>query len=259
MSGDLEGVLAQLREEYLGGITDTLDEIDGFIDRMIRGVGDRGDDFFELQRQIHSLKGSAGTHGFAAVTLVAHRLEDYIEATRRLSNDQLGDVQIYVDRIREIFEAGQDPSAEQLDAIVLGLPSSAAATVDADQVRNVTVLLVMTKGVERTVIGRELASCGFDLSFTELPIEAIGLALSLHPDLIVASTEFKLLSGVELARVLETIEATSEIPFVLTTSHEPGSPVLKSLPDKVRIVPKGQKLLDGLTTCLIDLGMFGKI
>jgi len=58
----------------------------------IEGSGDKGADFVDLQRDIHSLKGSAGTFGFSSVTIVAHRLKDYIEATRRLSNEQLMDV-----------------------------------------------------------------------------------------------------------------------------------------------------------------------
>ena len=42
------------------------------------------------------------------VSLIAHRLEDYIETTRRLSSENLIDVQVIVDRIREIFEGGDE-------------------------------------------------------------------------------------------------------------------------------------------------------
>ena len=118
-----------------------------------------------------------------------------------------------------------------MDAILRALPSGTATLVSAQEVRNVIVLLVMPKGVQRSLIGGELASCGFDLSFTESPIEAIGLAISLKPDIVVSSMEMEPLTGAELGRVFKTIEATSRLAFVLTTSHEGDLGILKTLPE----------------------------
>jgi PleD family two-component response regulator len=111
--------------------------------------------------------------------------------------------------------------------------------------------------VQRTLIGGELASCGFELSFTESPVEAIGLALSLKPDIVVSSMELAPLTGVELGSVLKTIKATSKTAFLLTTSHEDDSGLLKSLPKGTHIVHKGPKFAEELSTCLIDLGVLG--
>ena len=68
-----------------------------------------------------------------------------------------------------------------MDAILRALPSGTVTLVSAQEVRNVIVLLVMPKGVQLSLIGVELASCGFDLSFTESPIEAIGLGEAVIP------------------------------------------------------------------------------
>lgn len=92
MDDNFEKTLERLKTDYIEGSGDKLDKIYAIIERMHSGTGDRGADFVDLQRDIHSLKGSAGTFGFSSVTIVAHRLEDYIEATRRLSNEQLMDV-----------------------------------------------------------------------------------------------------------------------------------------------------------------------
>ena len=257
MDDTLEKALASLKTDYIEGSGDKLDGIDAIIDRMYRGEGDRGADFIDMQREIHSLKGLAGTYGFSSVSLITHRLEDYIEATRRLSNDQLRDVQKYIDRIREIFQSGVNPAEAKMDAILRALPSGTASLVSPQDVRNVIVLLVMPKGVQRRLIGGELASCGFELSFTESPVEAIGLALSLKPDIVVSSMELAPLTGVELGRVLKDIEATSKVAFVLTTSHEDDSRFLKSLPEGAHIIHKGPKFTEELSTCLIDIGVLG--
>ena len=100
-----------------------------------------------------------------------------------------------------------------MDAILRALPSGTATLVSAQEVRNVIVLLVMPKGVQRSLIGGELASCGFDLSFTESPIEA-----------------------------------TSRSAFVLTTSHEDDSGILKTLPEGAYVIHKGPKFTEELLT-----------
>jgi chemotaxis protein histidine kinase CheA len=145
MDDTFEKALARLKTDYIEGSGDKLDVIDAIIDRMYRGDGDRGADFVDMQREIHSLKGSAGTYGFASISLITHRLEDYIEATRRLDHDQLRDVQTYIDRIRDIFQAGVNPTEAEMDTLLRALPSGTASLVSAQDVRLVIVLLVMPK------------------------------------------------------------------------------------------------------------------
>ncbi|MCW9034140.1 MAG: response regulator [Alphaproteobacteria bacterium] len=260
MNFDLEKALAKLKQEFIESSGDRLDEIDAAIDRIFKETGDREADYFQMQRDIHSIKGSAGTHGFNAVTVIAHRVEDYIESTRRLTKTQLQDVQVYVDRIREIMEAGKDPSESELNKILHGLPSSTQqATVSEQEVKNLTVLLVMPKGVQRKLIGTELASCGFEISFSENPVEAISLALSIKPDIIVSSTEFEEMTGIELANVFKAIKITREMNFVLTTSHDDGDPALSELPEGTSIIHKSGDFAEELTECLINMGVFGKV
>ncbi|MEC8204385.1 MAG: Hpt domain-containing protein, partial [Pseudomonadota bacterium] len=73
------------------------------------------------------LKGSAGTYGFDSVSLIAHRLEDYIETTRRLSSENLLDVQVIVDRIRKIFEGGDEVPNDRSTPILDSPPTRGVA------------------------------------------------------------------------------------------------------------------------------------
>ncbi len=117
---------ANLRQEFIESSGERMDRIDTLIDTMYHGAGDRCADLAEFQRDIHSLKGTAGTFGFDSVMLIAHRLEDFVESAPVLNNGQLLDVQIYVDRIREILESGRNVGEGCLDKILQSLPSNVA-------------------------------------------------------------------------------------------------------------------------------------
>jgi chemotaxis protein histidine kinase CheA len=149
----LKDVLAQLTQKFIELSADRLDGIDQSIDDILNDKGDRGTLYNNLQMEIHSLKGSAGSYGFHLVTTIAHRLEDYMESSSRLENEQWLDVQKFIDEARRIIEQGQEFSGSDINSI--------------------TVFLVMESGVQRKLVGTELASQGINISFSNNPLEAI--------------------------------------------------------------------------------------
>lgn len=258
MDFDLESALSRLKQDFIESSLEKLDEVDQIIDNIYNERGHRGDQFFQLQRDIHSIKGSAGTHGMNLVTLVAHRLEDYLEAVPRLNLEQWRSVQIYADEIRALIDLGKDPSPEDVKHILHRLPhAQEPASEFSDQKRKkVTILLVMPVGVQRKLIGQELAACGFDLSFTDKPVEAIKLIMELKPNAVLSNKELNNMTGVELANVLGEIKATQNIPFALLTSSEVTP---RDLPKGSKIIRKGEDFVSDLTEYLVDIGLFGQI
>ncbi len=254
---DFQEALAQLRQEFIDSSAERLDRVDELIDRMYRDRGDRNADFVEFQRDIHSMKGSAGTYGFDSVTLIAHRLEDFIESARLLNNGQLLDVQIYVDRIRDILDSGQNVTNDRLDGILATLPSIGTAPAITQERRSVSVFLIMPKGVQRKLITQELVSCGFELSFANSPLEAFSLAVSLRPDLIVSSLEFEPLNGLELACSLFAVKSTRDIPIVLLTSHDSKKIASDKVPENAQLIRKGPEFASDLANLLMQKGMIG--
>ena len=61
------------------------------------------------------------------MTLIARRLENFIEAAPGLNNGQLFDVQVYIDHIRAILESGQNASKDRLDEVLATLPTIGVA------------------------------------------------------------------------------------------------------------------------------------
>lgn len=262
-----DAILLQLSQDFLESCEDSLDVVDTAITRLIDGdgEGDGGgvwdDDFAELLRQVHSVKGSGGTFGFPAITLIAHSLEDYIETAAEIGRRQLGAIQVFIDAIRAILGRGKNPSDTETIEILRGLPvSRQARTIGGGQTpRDIGFLLVMPKGLQRRIIGGEMASCGFRVTLSENAVQAIELALANPPDIIAANMFLDDMTGVELARVFKGIDATAKANFMLMTSSDTGDPKTMGLPLGSRIVRKGNQFSEDLSMHLMDWGVFGDI
>jgi chemotaxis protein histidine kinase CheA len=216
---NIQEALGHLKQEFIDNSAEQLDKIDAMIDRLYVDSGESRADFMAFQRDVHSLKGAAGMHGFASVSVIAHRLEDYFEALPQLSASALADVQAYIDAMRAILETGNELPADRLDPVLRGLPQCQAQTTARDPGRRVVALLVMPKGTWRSLVSTELSAAGYELAFSDEPVQAFGLAVTVKPDLIVSSVEFDKLSGPEFASALQAIKATAKTPIILLTSH----------------------------------------
>ena len=114
---------------------------------------------------------------FPAITMIAHALEDYIETAGKVGPDHLPAIQAYTDAIRVIADHGENPGDSETTEIPRALPHSGTVTVNAtptDQItRDIGFLPVLPKGLQRRIIGEELASCSFRVSLAETAVEAI--------------------------------------------------------------------------------------
>ena len=256
MSISFEETLRRLHGEFINNCIDKLDGIDIVIDKFISEPGKKGDAFFNFQREIHSIKGSAGTHGFSSVTTIAHRLEDYVESTRRLSSRKWLEVQNFIDAIRDMIESREEPNADRTKQVLNSLPTSAVPTLETKQGKRVTVLLVMPLGVQRKLVGMELASIGFDVSFIDSPMQAIQVAFAVKPHAILSSQELSGFSGSELAAVFKAIKTMSKIPFVILTSHEKDSTSQFGAANDVYVINKSEGFLSDLCELLLSLDLF---
>ena len=203
MTSNVDAILKQMSGEFLESCEDYLTIIDDTITRLMDAGADWDKDFSEILRYVHSIKGTGSTFGFPAITMIAHALEDYIETSGEIGSDHLPAIQAYADAIHKIADHGKNPDDQETTNILRALPVSGTITVDAiafDQTpRDIGFLLVMPKGLQRRIIGEELASCGFRVSLAETAIEAIEIAIANPPDIFAASQFNEDMTGAELA------------------------------------------------------------
>lgn len=261
-ANDVDDFIEQLRREFIETTSERLNNVDDLITQMMEGAGS-GADLAEFLRHIHSIKGQGGTFDFPSVTTVAHRLEDYIETAAEHTPVQLKDIQYFVDVIRRIIESGQDPDEKEQLAILTALPQAAKdfAEVEAfdnqKPIQDVKIVLVMPKGTQRKIIGKELAACGFQISNADTPVEAIKHAIDHKPDIVIGSREMEQMGGREMAHVFSSIEATKSVHIVIATTSTTTQQDTTGLTDSTRVIQKGPGFIDDLTDCLGEWGFFG--
>ncbi len=81
MGDTMQAMLARLREQFLDGLDERLDQMEAQILALAEGQ-DWDERFAELYRSTHSLKGSGGTHGLPLMTAICHALEGRLEELR---------------------------------------------------------------------------------------------------------------------------------------------------------------------------------
>ena len=120
-------------------------------------------------------------------------------------------------------------------------------------------MVVMPPGLQRKLVGTELASCGFGVSFAKDPLEAINLAVTLKPQVVLSDQEFDNITGADLAEIFGLIKTTQNCHFAVVTSYDEMEGELALLPHKVRILKKDKNFMDNLTEYLMNISLFGKI
>lgn len=265
-----KSVIDSLRGEFLSDCLDHLERANEAVEGMAAKTGD-GEAYLKvIQHNIHTIKGTGGSFGFPSISRIAHALEDFMEAHPDILTDWRG-IESYLDEIRRIAASGADVAKEDLARIMDFLPKAyrRSAAVPAAHpgrrrlaavgpVREVNVLLVMPKGVQRKIVGQELASCGFGISFVDSGVAAIGVALARKPDMIASSMVLDDMSGADLARAVAGIETIKDTRFVLMISGRTGNLKVAGLPGGAAVVAKDDYYAEELTELLMEWGFFGE-
>jgi len=258
-AADLEMILADMAQEFIEGCEDRLDEIDDCLARLRRQEGTSGNHILEVKRQIHSLKGMGATFQYPSVTLIAHALEDYFETLFEVSQDGIFDVQMFVDRIREIAESQTDLPRDEVLEMLQSMPLKARRRAITKDDKELTLLLHMPQGIQRKIIGKELSQFGFNVTIADTALDAIKAGLSLKPDVIMSTMVADDLSGIELAGVFYAINATRNCPFLLVTAEDVKPDVATELPTNVTILRKGLHFAKDLMGVMKDRGYVGQL
>ena len=74
-----DDIIVQYRSEFIESITERLNSSDDLIRDMIKDKN-CGPALTQFLLHIHSIKGQGGTFDFGAVTTIAQKLEDFVEA-----------------------------------------------------------------------------------------------------------------------------------------------------------------------------------
>ncbi len=229
----------RLRLEFVDDARDRLQRMYETVERVGKGIIPFLQGIAALSTEAHNLKGCGTAFGYPAVSLVAHRLEDYITGLTSLNARHIVDIDTYLDRAAALVERFEQPDLAETNRILRSLPVRYIFEVKDVEVRNVEVMLVTPSKVVARKVSMELAACGFRPIRVQDPIESISLAVRMPPDMLIASMVMDGLSGLDLIRGLQAISVTRKVPMALLTSLDLDNIVLREIPQGVGLIRLG--------------------
>ena len=251
----LDEVTAALRIEFIERAGDHLDELDAAITAAeADAASGRIPDDVEFRHHVRSLKSSGGTMGLPLVTVIAHRLEDYMSEMEAAGGSALAGIQVFVGRIRDAIEGRINDSTDNAAEIARAMPIAGVADFDVVKVDK-EVMLISPKDTSSRIVSRELQACGFRVVNVPSPFVALEQIALTKPDLAIATAVLDGLTGIDLACAVRSMPATHALHFALMTSFEEGHNALKSLPEGVPVIRKGPDLPDDLAEVLYRFEM----
>jgi len=249
-NGKISEVLANLRVEFLNHYEDLFAKIAILLELLTEPNDEWLDNFLELKREIHGIKGQAATFGFSAVGSIAHRLEDFIDQQNESGTFDVDGIYIFFDHMRAIISSGENLTDLETEQVLQQLPSSLTQVREDASAGSNRVLIVMPRGIWQTMVSEELERRGFEISFAGDAMSAITLALETPLAAVVTGMVLGRISGVDLARMFKAIEVLSSIPVIIFTSYNIQGARMGDLPDGTIAIAKGPEIEEKISELL---------
>jgi len=249
----LEDVYETLQKEFLDEARDRLGEMEECLNDVYMGLVDGAEALVKLKREAHTLKGMGNAFGFPLITVLTHRLEDYMINLSIPSPDNSKDIQYYIDRLWDIVRRGENPSEDESKEILRALPVFRDIHFSAEDELDTEVLLVCDSKTIGRKIGTDLSGFGFRVINVSSALDAISMSVGMHPDIVIISGMMKSINGFDLVRALSAMTVTQDIPLVLFSSYDAEHPEILALSSDIPVVHLGPDISDELTLALTNL------
>lgn len=245
-----------LRQTFREESEDRLGGMDKLIEQALEGRTAFETALRQLRRDTHTLKGMGDASGFPPVSMIAYRLEAYLdELDATQAEVALLDIRAYVDAMADTISRHTPPDDDTIAAVLRGLPTPRSFNPTEVELRNVEALLVTSSRVVGRLVARELAACGIRAVLTQSPTEAFTLAIRTKPNLIIVSATMAELPGTDLARALTAMASTRRIPVAILTSFSEGELTKQGVPQGVATIRTGEPLSDDLAAVITRHGI----
>ncbi|WP_114391554.1 Hpt domain-containing protein [Oleisolibacter albus] len=250
---DQDDLAEQLIVEFRDDVQDRLGGIYAALGSVAEGQISATDALRDLRREIHSLKGAGTSYGYPIISLIAQRMDTFVQGLKDLDSKQIGQLHVFADRIAEMAERLALPDVTETNQIIRALPVRYEFDITDVEVRDVEVLLVTPNKLVARRVTTELGACGFKVNTVSDPIEAIGIAVRMPPDMVIASAVMDGLGGVDLIRGLHAISVTETVPMALLTSLDADS--LKGMPPGTAVVRLGPSFQDDIAAAITQANL----
>lgn len=238
----IEAMLAQLRRGFLEELPGRCDEIEDLVLKL-EGAKDDQETFQALYRNVHSLKGSGGTHGLGIVTRICHDLENRLsESGGGLDPERTNAVLAHVDLLRRVaLEAENQATFTAIEEALAGLQAAASRGRRA-------VLLAESSRAMQGLYQQALGHLPMCMTCVDDGLGALQLLLDQPFDYAMLAGELKGLNGVAVASALRVSGGrNATVPVILISSNPQAIPAHLQVQ---AILPRDQALIPNLERIL---------
>jgi len=229
---DMDPIVLSLRDSYIETAMEKLDSFDTSIDILKKDFEGSSEAMTAFRGDVHSLKGVSGTFGFPLISVICHRLEEYIQVERPYSREEFEHIQVFSDQMRTIVEQRENPNNDISEQILAELPTPNTAFIQPQKSNGLKVVLVSPMAALRQMAEFYLSDLGCQITATESPIEAFRFIVEQRPDLIITSVQMQQLSGIDLGRAVSEISFLKTTKIALMTSSADVGDLSRGIPDK---------------------------
>ena len=211
-------LLEQLKANFLSELPNQCQELSTLVLSLAQHPENRGI-YEELYRRVHSLKGSAGTHGIHIISQVCHHFEDLLatldDASTKINNAFTNNCLAYVDLIQDAIKAAQHAHADYT-AIEHEL-EHIKQVLSKDNYRG---MVLEPSSMMALMYKDALLSLPVQLALSNSSLSALERLLQERFDFLILGKEQKMLNGAALISALRASgSVNSSIPTIMITSN----------------------------------------
>lgn len=214
---NIKTLLAQIKADFLYGLSARCYDLENLV-MALSNTDRHSNEFQELYRLVHSLKGAGGTHGLPLITTICHHFEDLLQSELPVHNDVFTDKALQlIDILHEVSKIQAENEAAALQLLTDKFHNSQREISDKQPVVLIletsrTVILLLQAMLKEYAIK---TICMTDSQF------AFQRMLSEHFDMIILSQETAMLSGTAIIQAIQTNQGVNkDTPFILLTSNK---------------------------------------
>jgi len=218
-SVDIEKMLAELRLTYVAELPTRLEEIEEIV-LSLKKTASFTEDYEGIYRHIHSVKGSAGTHGLHIISTVCHALEDKIievEGNQSLITDKfIENILSFIDLLRTTLDL-INSKVEDFAEVEAELERLSGRGSEYEY----KGLLIMASVLHRKMVATAFEKYPVKFRYATNGYDALGLLLKEPFDILVTNMEVSDLQGLPIISALRmSHNRNRDIPSILLTSGD---------------------------------------
>jgi len=213
-----KALLLQIKISFLNGLPETCEQLE----LLVLSLADKKNaqqDYNEIYRKIHSLKGSAGTHGIMQISAICHQFEDYLN----ILNGEFGKINhhfidaclAYVDLIKKAsFEATKEkPEEEEIKNELAQLKKRLLNN-------HFSALIIDTSTLMVNICQNTLSNLSIQTVTIDDGLRALSRLLQEHFDFIITGNALKSLNSIAMISALKKSKSlNSNIKIIMLTSN----------------------------------------